>query len=149
MTHTVLDRRILPIRIADDIVLVRNHVRDFADAGGFDPFARLAVTTASSELARNTLVHGRGGHAYLERICDPRRFGVRAEFHDRGPGIVDLARALAGGHSTGGSLGLGLSGSRRLVDELDIDSKVGQGTIVRFVKWGRPSVPSLRGVNPE
>jgi serine/threonine-protein kinase RsbT len=138
VTHTVLDRRIVPIRAADDIVLVRSHVRDFARAVGFDAYAALAVTTASSEIARNTLVHGRGGHAYLERICDPHRFGVRAEFHDQGPGITDLARALAGGHSTQGSLGLGLSGSRRLVDQFEIDSKLGQGTVVRFLKWGRP-----------
>jgi serine/threonine-protein kinase RsbT len=142
VSYTVLDRRIMPIRIADDIVLVRRHVQDLARAVGFDPFASLAVTTASSEIARNTLVHGLGGHAHLERIADPFRFGVRAEFHDHGPGIRDLARALAGGHSTRGSLGLGLSGSRRLVDQFDVDSKPGRGTVVGFVKWGRPRATS-------
>jgi serine/threonine-protein kinase RsbT len=126
----------MPIRIADDIVLVRHHVHELTRAAGLDSYASLAVTTASSEIARNTLVHGLGGHVHLERIADPFRFGVRAEFHDRGSGIRDLARALAGGHSTRGSLGLGLSGSRRLVDQFDIDSKPG-GTVVRFVKWAR------------
>lgn len=138
MSRIVLDRHVMPIRTSDDITLVRTHVRTMARANGFDSFSTLDVTTAASELARNALVHGLGGHARLERISDPWRYGVRAEFHDHGPGIHNLALALAGGHSTKGSLGLGLSGSRRLVDEFDVDSQPGRGTIVHFVKWGRP-----------
>jgi serine/threonine-protein kinase RsbT len=135
VSSAIFDRRVLPIRTSDDIIVVRSHVRDLARACGFDPYATLAVTTASSEIARNTLVHGLGGRVHVMRLADPHRLGIRADFHDQGPGIHDLASALAGGHSTKGSLGLGLAGSRRLVDELDVDSKPGVRTIVRFVKW--------------
>jgi serine/threonine-protein kinase RsbT len=125
VTCTVLHHRVMPIRTRDDIILVRNHVRDLAHASRFDSFGTVAVITASSEIARNTLVHGLGGHAHLEQIARYGRVGVRALFRDAGPGIRDVALALAGGHSTRGSLGLGLSGSRRLVDEFDVESTQG------------------------
>lgn len=128
----------MPITVEDDVVLVRRRVRDLAQARGFDAFATAAVTTAASELARNALVHGRGGRATVREIADDGRAGLSIEFKDEGPGIADLERALAGGYSTARSLGLGLSGARRLVDEFDVDSAPGRGTTVSITKWKRP-----------
>jgi serine/threonine-protein kinase RsbT len=131
----VVERFEMPIDNEEDIILVRRKVRDVAQACSFDTFAVAAVTTASSELARNVWVHAGRGKAVVEKLSDDGRYGVRAEFRDEGPGIADVARALAGGHSTAKSMGLGLSGSRRLVDEFSLESSPGQGTRVVFVKW--------------
>lgn len=121
-----------------DVVEVRRRSRDLAVARGFDPFATAAVTTAASELSRNVFTHGGGGYAVLEAVEDSgHRAGLRMVFVDEGPGIADLERALAGGFSTGRSLGLGLSGSRRLVDEFHIRTELGHGTTVEVVKWAR------------
>jgi serine/threonine-protein kinase RsbT len=111
--------------------------RRLASGGGFDPFAVAAVTTAASELARNVWTHGKGGHAVIEVIADGDRAGLRMRFEDDGPGIPNIDRALAGGYSTAKSLGLGLSGSRRLVDEFDLESRPGDGTRVTVTKWAR------------
>jgi serine/threonine-protein kinase RsbT len=132
-----LGRVELDINVEDDVVLVRRRVKALAQERGFDPFATAAVTTAASELARNVLVHGKGGRAVVEAIAEGGRRGLRLELRDEGPGIPDIDRALAGGFSTARSLGLGLSGSRRLVDEFHIESTVGAGTVVRVVKWAR------------
>lgn len=121
----------------DDVVLVRRRVRELAQQRGLDSFATAAITTAASELARNVLTHAHQGHAVIEEVENGTRRGIRLVFTDEGPGIRDLERALAGGFSTARSLGLGLSGSRRLVDEFHIDSVVGQGTTVTVVKWAR------------
>jgi serine/threonine-protein kinase RsbT len=126
-----------PIACEDDVVVVRRAARKLALERGFDAFAAAAVTTAASELARNALVHGGGGRAVLEDLDDGGRAGLRMEFRDEGPGIPELDRALAGGFSTMRSLGLGLSGSRRLVDEFTIETQPGRGTLVRMIKWGR------------
>jgi serine/threonine-protein kinase RsbT len=132
----VLSREELPIRNEDDIVLVRRRVRAIASEQKLDSFATAAVTTATSELTRNAWVHGGGGEAVIEQVRgDDGRVGMRVVFRDRGPGIADIARVLRGGFSTARSMGLGLSGSRRLVDELVIESQVGHGTMVMFVKW--------------
>ena len=135
MTHDVVERHEMRIDTEDDITLVRRKVRDVARACNFDIFLAAAVTTAASELARNVYVHGGGGKAIVERLNDDVRRGVRVEFKDEGPGIADVDRVLAGGYSTANSMGLGLSGSRRLVDEFTIDSAPGKGTRVVFVKW--------------
>ncbi len=127
----------LDIASEDDVVVVRRRVKAVAQERGFDPFATAAVTTAASELARNVLVHAKGGRAVIEAVNEDGRKGVRLELRDHGPGIADLDRALAGGYSTARSLGLGLSGSRRLVDEFHIESKLGAGTTVCVVKWAR------------
>jgi serine/threonine-protein kinase RsbT len=125
----------MPIDDEDDIILVRRKARDVAQACSFDTFAVAAVTTAASELARNVWVHAGKGKAIVEKLLDDSRYGVRATFSDQGPGIADIARVLAGGHSTARSMGLGLSGSKRLVDEFTLDSAHGRGTTVVFVKW--------------
>jgi serine/threonine-protein kinase RsbT len=132
-----LSTRSMKIACEDDVVLVRRAARELAHARGFDPFATAAVTTAASELARNAWVHARGGTAVIEEIQDGNRVGLRMGFADNGPGIADLERALAGGNSTARSLGLGLAGSRRLVDAFDIQTKVGLGTTVTVIKWAR------------
>lgn len=121
----------------EDIIAVRRYVRDFAEARKFDSFATAAMTTAASELARNVLVHGGKGVAEVSEVTDGYRVGIKLVFEDKGPGIADLARALAGGNSTARTMGLGLSGSKRLVDEFDIDTKVGAGTKVTVTKWKR------------
>jgi serine/threonine-protein kinase RsbT len=127
----------LPIAREDDIVLVRRRARALAQERGFDPFAIAAVTTAASELARNVWTHGKGGHAVIQVLMDGERAGLRMCFEDEGPGITDIDRVLAGGYSTAKSLGLGLSGSRRLVDEFDLASRPGDGTSVTVTKWAR------------
>jgi len=133
----VLSRHELPIESEDDVALVRRKVKLLAQARGFDVFASAAVTTATSELTRNVWVHAGRGSATIEEITDGGRTGLRIALADRGPGIPDVARVLAGGYSTARSLGLGLSGSRRLVDELEIETEVGTGTTIRMVKWTR------------
>jgi len=131
----VEERHEMPIESEDDITLVRRKVRDMANACRFDIFLGAAVTTAASELARNVWVHAGRGKAIIERLTDDVRKGVRVEFRDEGPGIADLDRVLAGGYSTANSMGLGLSGSQRLVDEFSIESERGRGTRIIFVKW--------------
>ncbi len=127
----------LKIGSEDDVVAVRRRVRALAERLGFDSFATAAVTTATSELTRNVWMHAGGGEAQVSEMADGPRRGIRIEFRDRGPGIPELERALAGGYSTRRSMGLGLAGSRRLVDEFSIDTKVGEGTTVRIEKWIR------------
>lgn len=137
MAISAQSRRELPIETEDDIASVRLAVRGVAERYGLGPFATAAITTASSELTRNALVHGGGGTAIIEEIRDGAALGIRVVFRDEGPGIEDLDRALAGGYSTARSLGLGLAGSRRLVDELHVDTAVGKGTVVTITKWMR------------
>jgi serine/threonine-protein kinase RsbT len=132
-----LSRSAIRIRCEDDIVLVRQKVRALAHQRGFDPFATAAITTATSELARNVWMHAGSGEAVVEELSVEARFGLRIQFRDEGPGIPDVQRALAGGFSTARSLGLGLSGSRRLVDEFNLESIPGRGTVVTIVKWTR------------
>jgi serine/threonine-protein kinase RsbT len=133
---TVLEQLAMPIETEDDIILVRRKVRDVAHACKFDVFATSAITTAASEIARNVWAHAKRGSARIEKLSDDAgRLGVRLVFDDQGPGIVDVDRALAGGFSTAKSMGLGLSGSRRLVDDFSIETQVGRGTTIVLVKW--------------
>ena len=125
----------LPIRNADDVVVVRQAVRDCAVALGFRLVDQTKLVTATSELARNTLQHGGGGSARIETLINGRRQGIRVTFEDRGPGISDIERAMQDGYSTAGGLGLGLSGSRRLCNEFSIDSRPGQGTRISIARW--------------
>src|SRR6476646_11717108 len=118
-----------------DIVEVRQRARQIAKDLGFDQFEVAALTTASSELSRNVWVHAQKGIARIAVLHNGRKVGLQLEFVDHGPGIADLNRALAGGFSTAKSLGLGLSGTRRLVDEFHIDTEVGRGTKIVVRKW--------------
>ncbi len=137
MTLRVESSAEYPIVREADVIDVRRRVRKLAQERGFDTFATAALTTGASELARNAWVHGGGGEARVEEVADGLRRGVRLTFRDRGPGIADIERVLAGGFSTIRSLGLGLSGTRRLVDEFEIDSSPGRGTVVVVTKWTR------------
>ena len=118
-----------------DIVAVRQQVRELAKEYRFDQFAVAALTTAASELSRNVWVHAHQGVSRIRVLRNGSKVGLELEFVDNGPGIADLDRALAGGFSTARSLGLGLSGTRRLVDDFKIDTAPGRGTKVVIRKW--------------
>ncbi len=133
MTPPTPSSEVLPVRSEDDVVRVRRAVRQHAVELGFSLVDQTKLVTAASELARNTLVHGKGGQARLERLSVPRP-GLQMVFEDHGPGIPDLDLALQEGYTTGGGLGLGLSGSRRLMNEFNLQSKPGE-TRVTVVKW--------------
>ncbi len=125
----------LPIRTSADIVVVRQRVRARALELRLSLVDQTKIVTAASELARNTLEHGKGGEVRLEVVERPPRRGLRLEFSDRGPGIPDIELALKEGYTTGHGLGLGLGGARRLVNEFEIDSAPGRGTRVVVVRW--------------
>ncbi|MGQ3301077.1 ATP-binding protein [Reyranella sp.] len=126
----------LPITSSDDVVRVRQKVRVRATEVGLSLVDQTKLITAASELARNTLDYGKGGHADIETIIAERR-GVRVVFRDRGPGIPDIQEALTDGFTSGNGLGHGLGGARRLVDDFDIESTVGAGTTVAIARWKR------------
>lgn len=121
----------------DDVVRVRQLVRAAAVATKLSLVDQTKLVTAASELARNTLRHGGGGQAEVQPVTNGRRNGLRITFVDHGPGIADVERAFTDGFSTGGGLGLGLSGSRRLMDEFELVTDVSVGTTVIAVKWER------------
>ncbi|MEU9824936.1 ATP-binding protein [Micromonospora chersina] len=125
------------IRSDEDVVRVRQLVRTTAVAVKLSLVDQTKLVTAASELARNTLIYGGGGTAEVTTVEDGRRRGVRIVFADQGPGIPDLDQALTDGFTTGGGLGLGLSGARRLVDDFDIWTVVGEGTRITITKWSR------------
>jgi serine/threonine-protein kinase RsbT len=125
----------VPIAVDDDIVRVRQRVRDWAVSLGFSLVDQTKLVTAASELARNTLIYGKGGTLMLESVVNERKRGLRLTFEDRGPGIADVALALKDGYTTGNGLGLGLSGSRRLAQDFTIDSRPGEGTRVIIARW--------------
>jgi serine/threonine-protein kinase RsbT len=124
-----------PIRSSEDVVGVRQAVRQRAVELGFNLVDQTKIVTAASELARNTLIYGGGGRLRLEGIEEGARRGLRLTFEDEGPGIANVELALKDGYTTGNGLGLGLSGARRLSNEFAIDSKVGEGTRVTIVRW--------------
>ena len=123
------------IRTGDDVVGVRQAVRDWAISVGFSLVDQTKIVTAASELARNVVVYGGGGSVRLEALNDDRRRGLRLIFEDTGPGIADVALALKDGYTTGNGLGLGLGGAKRLSDEFTIDSAPGCGTRVAITRW--------------
>ena len=126
----------LPLRTGEDVVRLRAAVRERALAAGLGLVDQTKIVTAASELGRNTIQYGGGGTAQLAIITKANgRRGVRLEFIDRGPGIADLTLALKDGYTTGGGLGLGLSGAKRLSDEFDIQSRPGEGTRVMILRW--------------
>ncbi|MEJ7931676.1 anti-sigma regulatory factor [Ramlibacter sp. AN1015] len=125
----------LPLQSEEDIVIGRQKVRSLAQQLKFSLVDQTKMVTAASELSRNTLVHGRGGEMRWELLDDGLRRGLRLHFCDRGPGITDIAQALTDGWTSGGGMGLGLPGSKRLVHEFAIDSTPGQGTTVSITRW--------------
>ena len=121
----------------DDVVRVRQLVRAAAVATKLTLVDQTKLVTAASELARNTLIYGGGGQAEVQAVTNGFRRGIRVVFTDGGPGIADVDRAFTDGFTSGGGLGLGLSGARRLMDEFDLWTEVGEGTVVTAVKWER------------
>ena len=120
-----------------DVVRVRQAVRNLAVQAKFSLVDQTKLVTATSELARNTLVYGGGGEALVALVDRAERTGIEILFRDDGPGIPDLELALTDGWTSGGGMGLGLSGAKRLVDEFELDSAGDRGTRVRIVKWRR------------
>ena len=131
----VLRDELIALRSMDDIIKARQVVRDCAIFQGLSLVDQTKLVTAASELARNTLIHGGGGEMSLQAVQDGARRGVKVIFTDQGPGIPDLGLAMTDGYTTRGGLGLGLSGSKRLVNEFAIESKPGKGTTVSIVRW--------------
>lgn len=125
----------LEIQASSDVVLVRQTVRQWAVELGFGLVDQTKIVTAASELARNTLDYGGGGIVKLEALSQEGQRGLKLTFEDQGPGIPDVAMALKDGFTTGGGLGMGLGGAKRLASEFTIESVVGEGTRVTIVRW--------------
>ncbi|HET9299232.1 MAG TPA: ATP-binding protein [Candidatus Polarisedimenticolaceae bacterium] len=123
------------MREVGDIVAVRQQTRQWAGEVGLSLVDQTKIVTAASELARNVVVYGGGGSVRLELLENGVRKGLRLVFADQGPGIPDVEKALQDGFTTGGGLGLGLGGARRLVNEFAIDSAVGRGTTITIARW--------------
>jgi serine/threonine-protein kinase RsbT len=125
----------LPLASGEDVVRARRVVREWAVSVGFRLVEQTKLVTAASEIARNVVTHGGGGRVRLEALNDQYKQGLRLVFEDQGPGIADVEQALKDGFTTGGGLGLGLGGARRLVEEFSIHSAVGKGTTVTLTQW--------------
>ncbi|MFY9740485.1 MAG: ATP-binding protein [Candidatus Sulfotelmatobacter sp.] len=131
---SIVHSETIPLVSEPDMVVVRRRVREVSSQVGLSLVDQTKLVTAASELARNTLIYGGGGTLQLESLNGPRT-GVRLIFVDKGPGIPDVGLALRDGYTTGTGLGLGLGGSKRLVNEFEIQSKVGEGTRVAVTRW--------------
>lgn len=131
----LIDSETVAIREETDLLLVRQLVRQRAAELGFSKLEKTKAVTAASEIGRNTLIHGGGGKMLLETYVELARRGLRLTFEDHGPGIADVERAMADGYTTVGGLGLGLGGTKRLVDDFDLASSVGMGTRVTVTLW--------------
>jgi serine/threonine-protein kinase RsbT len=132
---TVTRSDTVQIRSGDDVVRVRQEVRTRATEAGLGLVDQTKIVTAASEIARNTLDYGGGGTLLLEVVTNGPRKGVRLTFEDQGPGIADIEQALRDGYTSGGGLGLGLGGAKRLSSEFTITSKPGQGTRIVLARW--------------
>lgn len=124
-----------PVASSADVVKVRQVVRQWAGELKFSLVEQTKLVTATSELARNALEHGGGGAMIAEVVEEGARKGLKLIFDDKGPGIANLELALKDGYSTGGGMGLGLSGSKRLVNDFQINSEPGRGTTVTIIRW--------------
>lgn len=128
-------RETLPLKTSNDVVLARQKVRLWATEMRFTLVDQTKLVTAASELARNALDHGKGGFMTIERVGIGARVGLKLVFEDQGPGIPDIEMALKDGFTTGSGMGLGLGGSKRLVNEFSIESAPGKGTRVTVIRW--------------
>jgi serine/threonine-protein kinase RsbT len=135
MTTSTEPQGAQPLRTEPDIVMARQQVRKLTQALKFSLVDQTKMVTAASELARNTVVYGGGGEMRWQLLQEGLRQGLRLAFADQGPGIPDLTLALTDGWTSGGGLGMGLSGSKRLVHEFDLQSTVGVGTTVTVTRW--------------
>jgi serine/threonine-protein kinase RsbT len=133
MTST--DKGEAPLRSEHDIVLARQQVRRLTQELKFSLVDQTKMVTAASELARNALIYGKGGAMHWEVLNVESRTGLRLLFADQGPGIPNMDLAMTDGWTSGNGLGMGLTGAKRLVNEFDIDSKVGGGTRVTITRW--------------
>jgi serine/threonine-protein kinase RsbT len=131
----VLSEQVLPLVGQQDVVHARQAVRKEAEQLKFGLVDLTKLVTATSELARNTVVHGGGGTMRLEVVSSGHENGLRLTFMDEGPGIADIELAMRDGYTTGHGLGLGLGGSKRLVNEFSIESKPGKGTCITVTRW--------------
>ncbi len=120
---------------SEDVVRVRQAIRQLASDLGFSLVNQTKLVTAASELARNAVIHGGGGHARIETVSRNGRSGIRVTFEDNGPGIADIELAMKDGFTSAGGLGLGLGGAKRLTDEFEIESSVGKGTRIGVLRW--------------
>lgn len=134
-TTTTTNKEEVFIQKEQDVVPLRNRVKDYAIKVGMSILNQTKVITATSELVRNLLKYGGGGKVVIELVSNGRDNGVRVSFIDKGPGIADISLAMKDGYSTGKSLGLGLPGTKRLVNEFEIHSEPGNGTTVTITKW--------------
>ena len=125
----------LPVQTAEDIVRMRQVIREHAVALGFSLVDQTKIVTAASELARNILNYGGGGSVALERLNNGGRLGLKLLFSDEGPGIPDVELAMKDGYTTGSGMGLGLGGAKRLSNDFSIDTKMGEGTRVTITRW--------------
>lgn len=130
-----LKRETVAIQNSSDVVLARQKVRQWAQELKFTLVDQTKLVTAASELARNTLDHGKGGHMVIDVVENLAKTGLQLVFEDHGPGIADIQAALRDGFTTGTGMGLGLGGSKRLVNDFDIQSQPGQGTRITVVRW--------------
>ena len=128
-------REIVPIKSSADVVMARQKVRQWATELRFTLVDQTKLVTAASELARNALDHGQGGQMSIEVLNGAPRTGLKLVFQDQGPGIPDIYQALKDGFTTGSGMGLGLGGSKRLVNEFEIQSEVGKGTTISVIRW--------------
>jgi len=131
----ILKHKTLPVETDEDVVAVRQLARIWAVELGFRIVEQTKIITATSELARNAVIAGKGGTVLLEALDKNGKQGLRLTIEDHGPGIPDLELAMRDGYTTTGGLGLGLGGSKRLMDEFEISSEVGKGTWIRITKW--------------
>lgn len=132
---TVAKRELLPLQNSNDVVAARQKVRQWAIELRFSLVDQTKLVTAASELARNALDHGQGGQMAIEVVNGAARTGLKLVFEDNGPGIADIEMALKDGYTTGAGMGLGLGGSKRLVNDFSIESEVGKGTKITVVRW--------------
>ena len=135
LSGTVEKTEIVPIANSSDVVLVRQRVRIWTTELKFSLVDQTKIVTAASELGRNTLEHGGGGSMEMAVVVNGIRRGIRLSFIDQGPGIPDVAQALKDGYTSGSGMGLGLGGSKRLMNEFEIEPTPGGGTTVTVIRW--------------